>query len=821
MLRKSIFPLFVLIGLLFVISGCQNNETGEPSQAKGVVAEPIQVRLTEFSIQPNMIRIKAGETAQIELINEGKNEHEFMVGRTVDTHAGEASGFKKDFFSGLKANSDKIKLIEEHGHGTMVKVPAGGRTTLTLTAPADRIGEWEVACFVAGHYESGMKGALMVEAATTSATSAKTNAPAAAGAPAKQGPASAPANPAPQVAYKPGAVPIAMVPAADRTSEMWMEYLGLRLVETRDSSGPAAFTPKSGDLYFVTNESTTWGATNTRNNIVFIDARTKQPIIQTDLPEEYAQNFASHSVAVSSDGKWLYLPAQGGSKAYLLVINGQTLKLHKVYESLGRPHHINNFTGPDGRELIMVVDFGWNWSGSGIYVLDPAKDNAIVGGMNRADFSGAPYIVSSDVDGKYAYATVPAPTSALREKMDGYLAKINLKTWKVEQAIPIGDPIWPEVSLDGKTAWVTLGGHNKVAKIDLDKGVVLDELSTGPGPWGARLSYDGAKLYIADKGEAYGYGQQGRTMSIIDTEVNIATNVVPIGLTTDHIILSPDGEELWATSNADHSIVIVDANTEEVKTIIKMPNNGDAHGSTFIHYHADGKGGVTGEVVSSFTGLRGSALKQQKDLLKNGKPQTVKVTAPRPSSGTAGAFIPDTLNLKPGTEARITFVNSSGTSGGVSVIESQALGIARFELKPGARKTVTVKTPTQEQSFKVINPNDTKGKGLTINVKQVAAVAPGQGAASTMREIKLIGQNISFDQKEIAVKAGESVRFVLENRDDEKHNLVGTTQGANLLSADVDRGQTGKYEWTAPTTAGSYKVRCAYHPAMTFNVVVQ
>ena len=137
------------------------------------------------------------------------------------------------------------------------------------------------------------------------------------------------------------------------------------------------------------------------------------------------------------------------------------------------------------------------------------------------------------------WVAVPAATSALREEIDGYLAKINLTTWKVEQAIPMLDPIWPEVTIDGKTAWVTLGGPSKVAKVDLEKGEVLTELSTGPGPWGARLNYDETKLYTADKGETRGYGQQGITSTVFDTAFDIATNVIPIGKTTDHIILRP------------------------------------------------------------------------------------------------------------------------------------------------------------------------------------------------------------------------------------------------------------------------------------------
>ena len=621
--------------------------------------------------------------------------------------------------------------------------------------------------------------------------------------------------PAVQGAYTPGKMPIAMIPVAQRTLEQWMEYLGVRLVEERDPSGPAVLSPKAGDLYFVTNESTTWGATNTSNNFAFIDAKTYKTAAQSKLPEEYSTNFASHCVAVSSDGKWIYLPAQG-EKNYLLVIDGRTFKIRKVYQSLGRPHHVNNFTAPDGRELMMVVDFNWSWSGSGMYVLDPARDNAVVGGMNRADFSGGPYVASGEVNGKYMYVTVPAPSSALREKMEGYLAKVNIQTWQVEAAVPLGDPIWPEVTQDGKTAWVTLGGHSKVARVDLDKMKVVEELSTGPGPWGARLSYDETKLYIADKGEAAGYSQMGKTMTIVDTDNNVVTNVLQIGTTTDHIILSPDGKEVWATSNADHSIVVVNTETEEIVQTIPMPNNGDSHGSTFVRYLDDGKGGLTGEVVSSFSGLRGSALKLQRESLKGHRPHMVAVTAPRPSFGRVGTFSPTALTVEPGHEMKIIFSNAGGTGGGPVTFESPELGIPKTTLKPGARKTFDLVSPAKVGEYKVAIPGDAKGKPFALSVLAEEKVTGA--AASAVREIKIATKKMDFVQKEIKLKAGERVRFVFENGDDEKHNIVSGDIG--LLSPAVDGGRTTGFEWTVPNKPGSHKATCSWHPAATTTLVI-
>ncbi|MBI3970227.1 MAG: cupredoxin domain-containing protein [Chloroflexi bacterium] len=623
-----------------------------------------------------------------------------------------------------------------------------------------------------------------------------------------------PAKPPAQPSVKPPAVaepgPVAFIPAEKRTPEQWMEYLGVRLVETRDPSGPPAYTPKDGDQYFFSNESTTWGASNTRNNVAVIDANAKKVVARSDVAEEYSLNYASHGMAVSQDGKWVYLPALGAERNFVLILDAHTLKIAKVYESLGRPHHINNITLPDSRDVIMVTDFGWNWAGSGIWVIDPSNENQIVGGLSRADFSGHPYVASGDVGG-FMYVTVPAAKSALREDVEGLLAKVDLKTWKVVDAVPVGDPCWPEPTHDGAFVWVTECGHSKVAKVDTKTMKVVAELSTGPGPWGAKLSYDETKLYVADKGEARGYGQQGRTMTIIDTTASIVSNVVPIGRTTDHVLISPDGKEVWATSNAEHAIYVVDTDTEQLKQIIKMPAGGDTHGGTWVQYHADGSGGIWGEVVASYTGLHGSARKAQAAFFAGERPAVVTVTSP-------GIFSPSQITVAPGAVAKLVFTNGNGTSRPPIQLEGKELGIPVFELGSGQRKTVEVRAPAQPGTMQIVNPADPKRALTVVVADRAAAPAAAAPAMDGQRELTIKTLNNKFSVGEINAKPGETVRITLVNGDDENHNIVSAD--AKIVSPTVGGGQTGTFTWQAPATAGSYEAICLFHPTMklTLNV---
>ncbi len=660
---------------------------------------------------------------------------------------------------------------------------------------------------------------------TPKVTQAPTSSPAAA-----QSPAASPA---------PGASPAAAGPlwAKPPIGKDWAEYFGVVEEAKPDCSGPKVLDPKPGQMYFYTNSGTGWGATNKKNTVEIFDTTNMtewKHVATLDLPDEYSAGYSSHGATVSADGRWIYLQAMANPEKppRLLIIDGSTLKVCKVYkETLGGfgGHHVNNFTGPDGHEYIMNVDFNWNRRGAGAWVIDPEKDHAIVGGMNLQDFAGNPYVFSGDIQGKFLFASVPAASAALRGKIDGVLAKVDMTTWKVVGETPVLDPIWVEVTQDGKTAWVTEGDGQKVKKIDVEKMTVIAEVSTGPGPWGARLSCDESKLYTADKGESAGYGQQGRTMTIIDTNFNIVTNVVTIGRTTDHVILSPDCKYILANSNADHGIWIYDAETEQQVAVVKMPSDGDPHGGTFVQWRDDGKGGVAGEVVSTLTGLRGSARTAQQDLIKAMKGAIVVKLNPASSFfGTPTSFAPDTVKVKPGATVSLLFNYAGGTSGPAIAVESKDAGIERFELQPGQRKIIKWTAPSTQGKVTVTAPKDSKAKTLTLSVEDSAEAYPvttpaaSPAAQAGPREIKIVADGLKWDVKTLDLKAGEKVRFTITNQDDEKHNLIGPDVG--LLppdSPDVNGGQTTSFEWTVPNSPGSHKFICNYHASMIIDATIK
>ncbi len=601
-----------------------------------------------------------------------------------------------------------------------------------------------------------------------------------------------------------------LTPGPNLLAKNWSERLGVIVSDMRPASGTPLLNPKPGDLYFYSNSSTAWGATNTKNAVWVIDAKTKTTVLEV-APADGEGN-SSHGIAVSGDARYVYLPMLG-AKNHIDVLDGRTFEIVQTITTLGRPHHQKLWHDPvSGKDLILGEDFNWSFTGSGMYVLDASNRNAVFGGLSNGDFEGNPYVSTPAPDGSFIIVTVPAPMAAFRDKMDGYVAKVDPKTWKVVAMVPMVDPLWAEVSLDSKFAYVTSGGQARVHKIDLATMKDVGEVQTGPGPWGARLSYDQTKLYTADKGEGPGYNQQGRTSTVIDLQTMGVTNLIDIGLTTDHAILSPDGTELWYTSNADHAIYVVDAATEKLSKLIKDPGDGDIHGGVFVQFKSDGKGGVAGEVVADYAGLHGSALTAQREY----------VAAPALTIALdRNGFLQKTVSIPMGQSTRLTIKNVGGTNAGKITFQSPEMGIAAVTLDPGKSTVIrwtAPKAPGQLSAKSSSKPNDT----LTIAViNQPPAQAPASAQASGPREIAVNAKAFTFDVTAIEVKAGETVRFILTNGDDEKHNLVGLGEGLNLISPDVGPGQKVVYEWTAPSSPKTAKVICAYHPQMTFDLTVK
>lgn len=120
----------------------------------------VRIDMSDFAFSPATISVKPGERVTLSFRNIGGQEHEFMAG----TGAMVGKGFMTDWLA--QAKTDSAAGAHDVGHtGEGLRIAPKGATNVTLVVPP-QVGEFEFACFVVGHYESGMKGTLIVDGGT-------------------------------------------------------------------------------------------------------------------------------------------------------------------------------------------------------------------------------------------------------------------------------------------------------------------------------------------------------------------------------------------------------------------------------------------------------------------------------------------------------------------------------------------------------------------------------------------------------------------------------------------------------------------------------
>ena len=387
------------------------------------------------------------------------------------------------------------------------------------------------------------------------------------------------------------------------------------VVATFDPGEPK-FEPQPGRTYWYENVGTTSSPSvlfdgyvlPRSNQIVVGDAETMEIIASYMLPQSLRA--VVHTSAMSPDGRYVYIigARPGGdfdrnqnlsTSATLIKADALTLQPIKQIKIGGRLHHGQVF-----RDYVMLDMFGRDPDGLAIMLLDPETDE-VISGVRDVDMGGYVYTAWTDKDYEYIYALMepagyaPGRATGMFGAIDMYqgkliamrpfwVAKIDPDTWTVlkEYPIPGYRPNWLIVD-SAKEYMYVVNSLSNASKIDIETGEIIWTNGTGIGPYGASLNADETELWVADKGEAAHH--LGRTITIMDTESGHATETLYGAYKVDHVLLSPNGKEMWATSNGEGRIFVYDVETKELLKKIDMPENGDAHGLIWVHYDENGE----------------------------------------------------------------------------------------------------------------------------------------------------------------------------------------------------------------------------------------
>lgn len=113
------------------------------------VTRSIEVRMSDtMRFMPDLIEVREGETVRLVHRNGGKVLHEFVLGtkQELEAHAALMLKFPK----------------MEHDEPYMAHVGAGKKGEIIWTF--NRVGEFDFACLIPGHFQAGMVGKIRVVA---------------------------------------------------------------------------------------------------------------------------------------------------------------------------------------------------------------------------------------------------------------------------------------------------------------------------------------------------------------------------------------------------------------------------------------------------------------------------------------------------------------------------------------------------------------------------------------------------------------------------------------------------------------------------------
>ncbi len=152
-----------------------------------------------------------------------------------------------------------------------------------------------------------------------------------------------------------------------------------------------------------------------------------------------------------------------------------------------------------------------------------------------------------------------------------YIGVVDTSSFEMVREIPIPPQGGGFTITDVNEEYIynVSGGSDQIFKQNFENGALIWEQRTGMGPYGLAFNADHSEVWVTDKGESVEYW--GNSLTVIDDRTGrIRTRINLPGYGVDHLILSPDGDEFWATSNASGQTYVVDSKTYEVTHTINM-----------------------------------------------------------------------------------------------------------------------------------------------------------------------------------------------------------------------------------------------------------
>ncbi|HVO98170.1 MAG TPA: beta-propeller fold lactonase family protein [Bryobacteraceae bacterium] len=160
-------------------------------------------------------------------------------------------------------------------------------------------------------------------------------------------------------------------------------------------------------------------------------------------------------------------------------------------------------------------------------------------------------------------STLPPPD----KNADG-IGVFDVASNKVVKVLKGGsDPENFDVSLDGKTIYVSNEDAAGVSFIDIASGEITRTVKTGEEPEGVKLTPDGKLVYSTSEGDG--------TVSVVDPAAGKLVTSFKVGHRPRNIVFMPDGKRGYVNAEPDGAIVLFDAVKNDVMQTIPLGKPGE------------------------------------------------------------------------------------------------------------------------------------------------------------------------------------------------------------------------------------------------------
>ena len=233
----------------------------------------------------------------------------------------------------------------------------------------------------------------------------------------------------------------------------------------------------------------------------------------------------------------------------LTLIDAKTLAVVGVIKTCKRPRHMLLI---EGNTRLMTACGDSNKAD----IIDLATRKSIA----RIPFSQDPEVFDLSLDGKTAYVSA---------EDDGALAIVDMATGKTLKSVPVGkEPEGVKTSPDGKRVYVTSEVANMVHVIDPEAGTVMKNIAVGKRPRRMMLSADGAELWVTNELGASISIISTKDLTVIDTikfelKGMRADDITPVGIT-----LSRDGKTAFVGLGRANHVAWVDVASRKVTNTV-------------------------------------------------------------------------------------------------------------------------------------------------------------------------------------------------------------------------------------------------------------